>query len=414
MGCILTKVCLNEDLLMLGGDAAPYEGQQDQPPPPPQSRRLSRAKTTLLVLDPADVSPPKRKTTEEEPAGPADARPSRLLVYGGGVPGVALDADRVELPEFTGVRDGGYRSSSGRLRWGARSRAGNDPLRRRKENQDALCVCDALAEDADATFFSVFDGHGPQGAFVSHFVRDQYHRAVAEAYAELTNRTAGGVTRDVAAELFQRAARAVVDRLDASAVDISVSGTTAVAMLVREADVFLANLGDSRAVVARYSDEQQRYVLHCETKDHKPDVPEECARIERHNGRVFEWGSYRVWLQDVDMPGLAMSRSFGDAVAKTVGVTADPDVTIVEKLNVCSGPSKKNGGERPGAFAVLASDGIWEFMTTDECIDFVAACIIDSGMAPQEACTALIEEACDRWDAEEDVIDDITAAIVFF
>lgn len=421
MGCILTKVCLDEDLLM-PDDAAPYEGQQDQPPQM-HARRLSRAKTTLLVLDANDVSAavglqPSTPKKQQDKEAKTEAS---ALVYGGGVPGVALDGDRVELPEFTGVQEGGYRSRNGRLRWGTRCRAGNDPLRRRKENQDAFCVCDALADDVDSTFFSVFDGHGSQGAFVSHFVREQYHQAVAEAYAQLIPRAStanngptrkASVTCDVVSEIFQQAARTVVDALDASSIDISVSGTTAVAMLVRKTDVFIANLGDSRAVVARYSEEKQRYELHCETKDHKPDVPEECARIERNNGRVFEWGSYRVWLQDVDMPGLAMSRSFGDAVAKTVGVTAEPDVTIVEKLNF-SGTDKKNG-ERPPAFAVLASDGIWEFMTTDECIDFVAACIIESGMSPQEACTALVEEACDRWDAEEDVVDDITAAVVFF
>ncbi|EGZ24991.1 hypothetical protein PHYSODRAFT_256952 [Phytophthora sojae] len=430
MGCILTKVCLEEDLLMLGDGA-----QESEDPAPPRSRRLSRAKTTLLVLDPADVSaaaglptaPLKQPLQQQKkaPEEPEDGETLDLLVYAGGVPGVALDADRVELPEFTGVRDGGYCSADGRLRWGTRSRAGNDPLRRRKENQDALCVCDALAGDSSITFFSVFDGHGPQGAFVSHLVREQYHRAVADAYAELLPARASGtgngpsvltrktsVSRDVISEIFQQAARTVVDRLADSAIDISVSGTTAVAMLVRGKDVFIANLGDSRAVVARYESEAQRYVLHCETKDHKPDDPDECARIERNNGRVFEWGAYRVWLQDVDMPGLAMSRSFGDSVAKTVGVTAEPDVTIVERLQFSSTEAKND--ERPAAFAVLASDGIWEFMSTDECIDFVAACIVESGMSPQEACTALVEEACDRWDAEEDVIDDITAAVVFF
>ncbi|KAF4039029.1 Protein phosphatase 2C [Phytophthora infestans] len=418
MGCILTKVCLDEDLLMLG-DSAPYENE----PATPQSRRFSRAKTTLLAVEPtSDVSGLQESTLKKKQKQTKDAEPPNLLVYGGGVPGLALDDNRVELPEFTSVREGGYRSTNGRLQWGTHSRAGNDPLRRRKENQDALCVCDALAGDSDATFFSVFDGHGPQGAFVSHFVREQYHRAVREAYTGLASAAnsngASVLTRkasvscDIASDIFQRAARTVVGELDASAIDISVSGTTAVAMLVRKTDVFIANLGDSRAVVARYSDKSKRYELHCETKDHKPDVPEECARIERNNGRVFEWGSYRVWLQDVDMPGLAMSRSFGDSVAKTVGVTAEPDVTAVEELKFSS--ADKKNGEKPPAFAVLASDGIWEFMTTDECIAFVSACIVDSRMSPQEACTALVEEACDRWDAEEDVVDDITAAVVFF
>ncbi|RLN70745.1 hypothetical protein BBJ28_00025948 [Nothophytophthora sp. Chile5] len=397
---------------------------------PPRARRLSRGKTTLLALgdptasvsaatDLAIPSVPKRDVAgEKEDAEGGHAS----LVYGGGVPGVALDAERVELPEFTGIREGGYQSLNGRLRWGTRTRAGNDPLRRRKENQDSFCVCDGLANDKNATFFSVFDGHGPEGAFVSHFVREQYHSVLADAYTALIRGTpssgaAGALTRrasvtcDLVAEMFQQAARSMVDSLAASRIDISVSGTTAVGMLVREKDVFLANVGDSRAVIARYCDEEQRYMLHCETKDHKPDVPEECARIERNNGRVFEWGSYRVWLQDVDMPGLAMSRSFGDAVAKTVGVTAEPEVLTVETLNFSSG--KENGG-RPAAFAVLASDGIWEFMTTDECIDFVAKCIVESGMQPQEACTALVDAACDLWNAEEDVVDDITAALVYF
>ncbi|RLN47848.1 hypothetical protein BBJ29_002817 [Phytophthora kernoviae] len=385
MGCILTKVCLGEDLLQLGDAAAPEQQQELQP----SSHRLSRAKTTLLVLDPNDVSSAAGLPHTEDfhaKEVPTEVR-NDTLVYGGGVPGVALDAERVELPEFTGIRDGGYRSR----------------------------------KDTSATFFSVFDGHGPQGAFVSHFVRENYHRAIAEAYLELIPRASSGaasgvarnasVTCDVIAEVFQTAARTTVNRLGASNIDISVSGTTAVGMLVCEKDVFIANIGDSRAIIARYSEDESTYVLHCETKDHKPNLPEERARIERSNGRVFEWGSYRVWLQDVDMPGLAMSRSFGDSVAKTVGVTAEPDVSTVEKLDFSSSRKK---GERPTAFAVLASDGIWEFMTTDECIDFVAVCIAEPGMSAQEACTALVEEAYDRWDAEEDVVDDITVALVYF
>lgn len=297
-------------------------------------------------------------------------------------------------------------SSNGRLRWGIRSRAGNDPLRRRKENQDALCVTDALAGDASATLFAVFDGHGPQGAFVSHLIREQYHLALADAFQNL----AMPKNPAVAVEMFTQAAATTAERLAASSIDTSVSGSTAVSMLVHNRNVFIANVGDSRAIVARLDAQQDRYVLHCESLDHKPDVPDERARIEANNGRVFEWGSYRVWLQDVDMPGLGMSRSFGDAVAKTVGVTADPDIITVD------GSSWVSDGDQgpPKAFAVLASDGIWEFFGSDECIDFVSTCIRQEGMSPQEACDALVEEAFERWNAEEDVVDDITVALVYF
>ena len=37
-------------------------------------------------------------------------------------------------------------------------------------------------------------------------------------------------------------------------------------------------------------------------------------------------GPHRVWLKTENIPGLAMSRSFGDYVASTVGVIAEPEV----------------------------------------------------------------------------------------
>lgn len=35
-------------------------------------------------------------------------------------------------------------------------------------------------------------------------------------------------------------------------------------------------------------------------------------------------GPYRVWIKEQNIPGLAMTRSFGDYVASTVGVIDEP------------------------------------------------------------------------------------------
>lgn len=40
-------------------------------------------------------------------------------------------------------------------------------------------------------------------------------------------------------------------------------------------------------------------------------------------------GPERVWLKSEDVPGLAMSRSFGDQVASRVGVNAIPEMGSV-------------------------------------------------------------------------------------
>jgi hypothetical protein len=39
-----------------------------------------------------------------------------------------------------------------------------------------------------------------------------------------------------------------------------------------------------------------------------------------------------VWLKNEDIPGLAMTRSFGDEVASRVGVTAEPGKNLFFSL----------------------------------------------------------------------------------
>ncbi len=37
-------------------------------------------------------------------------------------------------------------------------------------------------------------------------------------------------------------------------------------------------------------------------------------------------GPYRVWMKQENIPGLAMTRSFGDVMASTVGVISEPEI----------------------------------------------------------------------------------------
>jgi len=137
------------------------------------------------------------------------------------------------------------------------------------------------------------------------------------------------------------------------------------------------------------------------SKDHKPDDPKEKARIEANGGRVFAIqyddgvdGPARVWLKHADIPGLAMSRSLGDLVAHTAGVSSEPEIFEV----------KLSPGEH--CFLVSASDGLWEFMTSQEVVDIVA-----SFAKPQDAVSALMKESKRRWLDEEEVVDDTTICV---
>ena len=61
-------------------------------------------------------------------------------------------------------------------------------------------------------------------------------------------------------------------------------------------------------------------------------------------------GPQRVWLKYENVPGLAMSRSFGDEVAHSVGVSSEPEI-LTEQINKFS------------KFIVIASAGVWEFLS---------------------------------------------------
>ena len=81
-----------------------------------------------------------------------------------------------------------------------------------------------------------------------------------------------------------------------------------------------------------------------------------------------------------------------------MGVLADPEV-IEFKLNKDS-------------FAIIASDGVWEFLSNDQVAIIVAEALKDG--SPEHAANTLVRESFLKWKKEEDVIDDITCVIIIF
>ncbi|XP_026420472.1 WAT1-related protein At5g45370-like [Papaver somniferum] len=100
-------------------------------------------------------------------------------------------------------------------------------------------------------------------------------------------------------------------------------------------NIFISNVGDSRAVLETASDDGTLVPVQL-TMDFKPNLPQEAERIMHCNRRVFclddEPGVHRVWLPAEEKPGLAMSRALGDFCVKDFGVISVPD-------DVCSGNS---------------------------------------------------------------------------
>ena len=71
---------------------------------------------------------------------------------------------------------------------------------------------------------------------------------------------------------------------------------------------------------------------------------------------------------------------------------------------------KFSGNEK---FIVLASDGIWEQITIEECVNIIKD-YYENNMDAIGAINSIMKEAFNRWKKNGEIIDDITIIIIFF
>lgn len=158
-------------------------------------------------------------------------------------------------------------------------------------------------------------------------------------------------------------------------------GACATTALVTGGHLYVAHLGDCRAVLSRDGG-----VAAALTADHTCASEDERARVERSGGYVSRSGS-GVWRVQ---GSLAVSRAFGDAGLKR-WVVAEPAVTRVPLLNA--------GCE----FLVIASDGLWDKVGNQEAVDVVKR----NGMNRVASCGELVELARRRGSR-----DDVTVMVI--
>ena len=136
------------------------------------------------------------------------------------------------------------------------------------------------------------------------------------------------------------------------------AGSTCVVAVVRGDKLVVANAGDSRAVLSR------RGVAVEMSRDHKPMDDDERARIVKAGGFVQEG---RV------NGSLARSRAIGDLEYKQ-GKSLPPQDQIVTAYPELMEQTLREGDE----FLVLACDGIWDVLSSQQCVDSSTRARIDA------------------------------------
>ncbi|XP_024393465.1 probable protein phosphatase 2C 60 isoform X2 [Physcomitrium patens] len=230
-------------------------------------------------------------------------------------------------------------------------------------------------DNTSTSIFGIFDGHG--GKLVSKFCAKNLHRQVlkSDAYArgnlgaslehsflrmdEMMKGERGWRDLQLLDEKSKMSALRDGqgnDESDSTYGDHKdylgpSSGSTAVVALIRSNKLFVANAGDSRCIMSRRGQAVNLSV------DHKPELELEKERINKaggfiHGGRVN--GS------------LNLTRAIGDMEFKYQTNLA-PDKQIV----TCCPDIREEDLGPDVEFIVLACDGIWDVMSSQQVVDFV-------------------------------------------
>ncbi|XP_020099469.1 protein phosphatase 2C and cyclic nucleotide-binding/kinase domain-containing protein isoform X2 [Ananas comosus] len=273
-----------------------------------------------------------------------------------------------------------------------------------KPNQDSFCIHTPFGTSPDDHFFGVFDGHGENGAQCSQFVKQKL----------CENLLRNSRFHSDAFEACHAAFLATNSQIHADSLDDTMSGTTAITILVRGRMIYVANAGDSRAVIAeKRGDEIVAMDL---SIDQTPFRTDELERVKHCGARVLTldqieglknptvqcWGTEegddgdppRLWVQNGMYPGTAFTRSIGDSIAESIGVVATPEIFVMELTPY-------------HPFFVIASDGVFEFLSSQTVVEMVARY-----KDPRDACAAVVAEAYRLWLQYETRTDDITIIVV--
>ena len=278
----------------------------------------------------------------------------------------------------------------------------------KENNQDNYFIYKNFMNKKKYIYMSVCDGHGVEGHFVSDFIKEILPYDMSENLKFFNILTDNEKEKekifDVIKETFINANEKLVSNEEINSL---FSGSTCVSVIYTPEKLIVPNIGDSRAVLGRLINKETNEYKSIElSRDHKPTEKDEEKRILENDGRIQPFiedgefvGPQRVWIKEDEVPGLAMTRSFGDRMAATVGVISEPEIK-----EYIFNPNDK--------FMIIASDGIWEFISSQECINIIKEFYNNNDI--KGCCEFLYQESSKRWLKEEEVIDDTTMIIVFF
>lgn len=177
------------------------------------------------------------------------------------------------------------------------------------------------------------------------------------------------------------------------ALDLKFVGAACTIALIDPTHVWVAHVGDCRAVLAvpdpQPNAEGFHFVPNALTHDHKLSVKAEFDRVREEGAetrKLVNDNVYRLFVQDAELPGLVLSRAIGDRIGHAIGVHHTPSVCMFERDTL-----PQQNGE---SFLVLGTGSIFTVMSERTAVNWISRHYSD----PTEAAESLVQAARERWD----------------
>ncbi|XP_053166237.1 integrin-linked kinase-associated serine/threonine phosphatase 2C isoform X1 [Hemicordylus capensis] len=336
---------------------------------------LPPASSDHSALHPTEqVSPPvshgkgeKRKSIEGEKNGSEELVEKKLLRTESTL-STSCPPRPQDLPGSAGILD---------LRGYVAERKGE-----REEMQDAHVILNDITEECSplppqitrVSYFAVFDGHG--GLRASKYAAQNLHQNLIRKFPRGEVPSVEKTIRRCLLDTFKHTDEEFLKQAS-SQKPAWKDGSTATCVLVIDNTLYIANLGDSRAILCRYNEESQKYTALSLSKEHNPTQYDERMRIQKAGGNVREGRVLGV---------LEVSRSIGDGQYKRFGVISVPDIKRCQLTH----------NDR---FILLACDGLFKVFSPEEAVNFIMSCLEDKTIPTRDAKSAIdarYEGACNR------------------
>lgn len=281
----------------------------------------------------------------------------------------------------------------------------------KKENQD-ISFCIKSKNNFDCVM-GILDGHGIFGKMISHIVHDFFIKKISDFLNELKffddlKKNIHILTENFLKKCFDQIENDICNgNLKKNS---ELSGTTCSLLIKLKDYLYIASVGDSRIVLGFIDDNKIKSKRL--TIDHRFNIKKEFDMVSKAGGVICsknnKSNTLRVWLSKEKLkelnikyntPGLMVSRSIGDSIAKIAGCSSEPDILSLKIKSEYK-------------FIIMASDGLWDVVTDDEAVELINN-FKNENLSAKEATTNLMNFVMLKSKNDDLFLDNITISVMY-